>query len=123
LSKRWWRDYRTPAGRRPVKEFIAELDDADAEEVLAAMKDVQTNGLVAARHLRGEIYEVRAESARNNYRVLFATEGRRNRVLLALVVIPKKTQKTPAGTIDLAERRLRDWRARGRPRPRAPQGS
>ncbi len=53
MSKRWWRDYRTPAGRRPVKEFIAELDDADAEEVLAAMKDVQTNGLVAARHLRG----------------------------------------------------------------------
>lgn len=87
------------------------------------MKDVQKNGLVAARHLRSEIYEVRAESARNSYRVLFATEGRRNRVLLALVAIPKKTQKTPAGTIALAERRLRDWRARGRPRRRASQGS
>jgi phage-related protein len=116
LSKRRWRDYRTTAGRRPVKEFIAELDDADAEEVLAAMKDVQRNGLIASRHLRAEIYEVRAESAGNNYRVLFATEGRRNRVLLALVAIRKKTQKTPERTIDLAERRLRDWRTRGRVR-------
>jgi len=58
--RRRWRDYRTAAGRRPVKEFIAELSDTDAAAVAAAMKDVEESGLSVARHLRGEIYEVRA---------------------------------------------------------------
>jgi phage-related protein len=48
------------------------------------------------------------------YRVLFATEGARGQVLQALEAFKKKTQKTPPAAIALAERRLRDWRARAR---------
>jgi len=55
-----WRDYRTAAGRRPVAEFIAGLPAEDAAEVVAAMKDVAVDGLTVARHLRGDIWEVRA---------------------------------------------------------------
>jgi phage-related protein len=115
-TKRRWRDYRTAAGRRPIKEFIDGLSDVDAAAVVAAMKDVRETGLVAARHLRGEIYEVRADADRQTFRILFAPEGQRNQVLLALEGFSKKTQKTPPEKIQLAERRLADWRRRGETR-------
>ncbi len=78
------------------------------------MKDVQSNGIEVARHLRGDIYEVRADGRQATYRVLFATEGARSQVLLGLSGFSKKTRRTPPAEIALAERRLRDWRARGR---------
>lgn len=115
---RRWRFYTTPAGRSPVREFLTatRLPSDDRDEILAAMKDVQANGLPVARHLRGDIYEVRADGRQATYRVLFATEGRSGQVLLALSSFNKKTQRTPPDEIRLAERRLSDWRARATPR-------
>ena len=113
-GKRRWRHYETTSGRRPVLEFIRELSDADKAEILAAMKEVRREGARAARHLRGDLYEVRADGERVIYRVLFATEGEQNQVLLSLVAFNKKTQRTPPEQIRLAERRLRDWRSRSR---------
>ena len=80
-TKRRWRDYRTAAGRRPIKEFIDGLSDVDAAAVVAAMKDVRETGLVLARHLRGEIYEVRADGDRQTFRILFALEGQRSQIV------------------------------------------
>lgn len=77
------------------------------------MLDVRKNGLIAARHLRGQLYEVRADGASASYRLLFAEEGAKGRVLLALHAISKKSQKTPLQEISLAERRLAEWRRRG----------
>lgn len=79
------------------------------------MADVRTEGLGVARHLRREIYEVRAEGPRASVRVLFAKEGEKGRVLLALEAFEKKTRKTPDRLIRLAEVRLKDWRSRRRP--------
>lgn len=78
------------------------------------MKDVRDHGLVVARHLRGEIYEVRASGVEEEFRILFATEGKRSQVLLSLEAFSKKTRKTPRPKIALAERRLADWRRRAR---------
>jgi len=111
--RRRWRDYRTVAGRRPVKEFLNSLSDRDVAEIVVAMKDVQHNRLRAARHLRGDVYEVRADGDRQTFRILFAQEGRRGAALLALDGFSKKTQKTPPTKVALAERRLKDWRSRG----------
>lgn len=108
-----WRDYRTASGRRPVKGFIDGLSDEDAAEVAAAMADVREAGLSVARHLRGDIYEVRAEGHHVALRILFAQEGKKGRILLALEGFAKTTRKTPPRLIELAERRLADWRARG----------
>jgi phage-related protein len=113
-GSRRWRLYKTSTGRSPVGQFLAALDDADLAEVAAAMKTVAILGTVEARHLRGDIYEVRASLENRAFRVLFATEGRRSQVLLALEGFEKKTQKTPIRTIELAETRLADWRSRGR---------
>jgi phage-related protein len=111
--KRRWRDYRTAMGRRPVKEFLDGLSDVDAAAVAASMKDVREHGMVAARHLRSDIYEVRADGDRQSLRILFAQEGEHGQVLLSLSGFSKKTQKTPPNEITLAEKRLRDWRERG----------
>lgn len=77
------------------------------------MKDVRRHGLRAARHLDGEIYEVRADGRRVIHRILFAPQGRHKQVLLSLAALKKKTQKTPPEAIRLAQRRLRDWKCRG----------
>lgn len=117
MVERRWRDYRTAAGGRPVRDFLLGLSDADAAAVLAAMAVVRTEGLRAARHLIGDIYEVRADGGRQAHRILFASEGRSGQVLLSLEGFSKKSQKTPPEKIRLAERRLSDWRRRGRPKP------
>lgn len=97
-----------------MKDFLERLTDEQAAAVVAAMKDVAENGLVAARHLHGEVYEVRAEAERQAFRVLFAQET--SYILLSLSGFQKKRQKTPQDEIDLAETRLADWRRRGRRR-------
>jgi len=48
------------------------------------------------------------------FRILFATEGRTQQVLLALEGFSKKTQKTPPEVIRRAEKRLADWHRRAR---------
>ena len=111
--RRRWRDYTSETGQRPVKRFIEGLSDPDAASVVAAMKEVRSSGLAAARHLDGDIWEVRAAGDRVIYRILFAPEGKNQQVLLALECFKKKTQKTPPATIALAKRRLGDWRRRG----------
>jgi phage-related protein len=111
--RRRWRDYRTTAGRRPVAEFIEELSDSDAAAVLAGMAEVRALGLRAARHLDGDIWEVRVDGDRVIYRILFAQEGGRGQILLAMHGFKKSTQRTPPAMLQLARRRLADWRRRG----------
>ncbi len=96
-----------------MEEFTDALSDSDAAAVFAGMQEVRELGLRAARHLDGEIWEVRVQGDRVIYRILFAEEGTRGQVLLALDGFNKKTQRTPRATIELAKRRLTDWRRRG----------
>lgn len=81
--------------------------------MVVAMREVKEEGMAVARHLDEDIYEVRTDGNRVTYRVLFAPQGKRKQVLLALEAFKKKTQKTPPQTIALAKRRLRDWEERG----------
>jgi phage-related protein len=111
--RRQWRDYRTAAGARPVKSFLDKLTDEEVAAIVAGMKEVALLGLPAAKHLRGDVYEVRADAATRSFRLLFSAEGRYGHVLLSLSGFMKKTQKTPRRELELAESRLRDWRARG----------
>ena len=107
MTARRWRFYATAAGRSPVREFLDTLSDAQAAQMLAAMRVVAVSGLVEARHLRGDVYEVRASIGGQAFRVLFASEGRRGQVLLAL----EDSRRSRSG------RRLgrSRWRRRGLP--------
>ena len=55
-----------------MKKFLDGLSDEDAADVIAAMKMVVKDGTRAAKHVEGEIYEVKAEGDRQTFRVLFA---------------------------------------------------
>jgi len=110
---RQWRDYRTATGRRPIRDFFETSSDEEAAEVLAAMKEVGERGLDAGRHLRGDVYEVRADGANRTFRILFSAEGKFGQVFLSLVGFVKKTQKIPKRELELAEARLRDCESEG----------
>lgn len=116
MSARQGRFYSTSVGRQPVREFLDGLTDEDRAAVLEEMSTVRRDGLRAARHLRGDLYEARADGIRQTFRVVFAPEGQYGQVLLALEGFSKKTQKTPPDVLTLVERRLADWRRRGRDR-------
>ncbi len=111
--QRQWRYYRTESGARPVRDYLDSLPTENRTAILAAMEEVRHQGLQAARHLRSEIWEVRASHDTNAYRVLFAPVGRFSQVLLSLESFPKKTPRTPSQKIDVAEQRLADWRRQG----------
>ncbi len=112
MTQHRWRHYETRRGWRPVREFIGGLSLDDRASVLAAMAEVREIGLRGTRHLRDDVYEVRAQGGRASYRILFANEGAKGRILLALHAFSKQSQKTPAHELELALRRLRDWRSR-----------
>jgi hypothetical protein len=67
MSTRRWRFYTTAAGRQPVRDFLASLTDEDQAAVLAEMSTIRHNGLRAARHLRGDLYEVRVAGIRQDF--------------------------------------------------------
>ncbi|MCC7073185.1 MAG: type II toxin-antitoxin system RelE/ParE family toxin [Deltaproteobacteria bacterium] len=115
--RRHWRFYRTATGGEVVSKELDALRADAAAALVAEMRVVARLGLKdsGARHLRGDIWEVRADSDEVTLRALFAKQGRFGQVLLALHVFPKKTQQTPPQKIELAEKRLADWTSRGRP--------
>jgi phage-related protein len=112
--KRQWRDYQTENGARPIKDFLLGLPDEDRAAILEEMEYVREHGTSVARHVRKDIYEVRAFYNTKAYRILFACEGRYHHVLLALEGFQKKTQQTPKVHLKRAEQRLADWRRRGK---------
>ena len=81
-----------------MKAYLDEVTDEEVAAIIAGIKEVLDRGLVASRHLRGDIYEVRADARTRSFRLLFSNEGRRGRILLSLSVFEKRTQKTPAGS-------------------------
>lgn len=79
---------------------------------MAAMKRHLRGELMAyeEEHLGDELHAIRVFLDGNTYRLLYAYEGKRDQVLLALHCIQKKDRKLPRRARDLARKRLRSWR-------------
>jgi phage-related protein len=94
---------------------LDQLTDEDSATVAAAMKEVRGAGRAHAdvNHLRGDIWQIEVDGQNVIYRLLFAEEGHFGQVLLALEIVNKKWQSAKTRHIQLAERRLREWRQRG----------
>jgi phage-related protein len=60
------------------------------------------------KKLNDHVYELRTRQGSNIGRTLFGV--REGRLILLVVHFIKKTQKTPKGRIDLAEKRLDEWK-------------
>ena len=82
-----WRWYRTESGNAPVKDFLDALSDVDRATVVAAMNEVQREGMGTSRRLDDDLWEVRAVGVKAHYRLVFSHEGRR--VLLALDIFDR----------------------------------
>jgi phage-related protein len=108
-----WRFWENARGDRVIADEIDALPAEDALSIHAQMIIVRQDGLRAARHLVEDIYEVEAHGIDHSYRLLFSSEGRKGRILLAVVLLEKKSQRAPRRVIDLARRRRDDWRGRG----------
>ena len=111
--------YRDKNGNEPVFEYIKELTgkaDKDsrikANKILDYIRYLREVGIQArepyAKHLAGDIWELRPIRDR----ILYAAWDGQSFILLCHFM--KKTQKTPPGEIEKAQRLLADYRERSR---------
>jgi len=105
--------YETASGRSPVREYLDRLSAAEAAKVLTDLDLLAAFGLELGmphvRPVQGKVWELRSVG-RVQHRVLYAAVSGRRLVLLH--AFTKKTPKTPASEIDLAEHRFADYQAR-----------
>lgn len=93
-----------------VDDEIAALPPKVQAKLLWIMEQIEARGLPALRpphidHLGGGLYELRAKGQEGIGRALFVTRG--NRVVV-VHAFQKKTQKTPARNLRLAEQRAKE---------------
>ena len=94
-------------GVAPIEEFLAALDDKTVTRFRWSLEQLRVRNIRArqplARHLEGDLWELREESDTNIFRVIyFFFSGRR---IVLLHGFQKKTQKTPRRELEIAKRR------------------
>src|SRR6266446_5311950 len=91
---------------------IAQLGDLGrARESPAIWKRCRPSKAVPASQATSRARTILSQT--RSFRLLFSTGGRWSQILLSLSVFEKRTQRAPQNEIDLAQRRLADWRRRG----------
>lgn len=107
--------YKTASGKCPVEEFLDSLTGKQADKVTWTLSLVEELQIVPKQYFKKltgtvDIWEVRIELGNDIFRLLgFFDRG--NLVILTNGFV-KKTQKTPASEIALAEERKRDYLSR-----------
>lgn len=107
--------YRTARGISPVEEFLDSLSGKQAQKVTWVLQLIEEMPRPPKQYLKklvgtDDLWEVRVQFGGDIFRLLgFFDQGE-------LVVLTngfaKKSQKTPIGEIEIAERRKRDYLAR-----------
>ena len=102
--------YCSASGDEPVREWLKALSKADRQAIGEDIAYVQYKwpiGKPRVDHLRGSIWEVRSKIGNRIARVLFAVEQGEMILLHAFI---KKTQQTNPADIELATKRLKEWK-------------
>lgn len=101
--------YRTSGGAEPVLDWLRGLPVEDRRAIGTDLATVQFGwpiGMPLCRSLGNGLWEVRSSlPSRRIARLLFFVEGERIGVVHGFI---KKTQKTPAGELELAKRRMKE---------------
>lgn len=101
--------YETPMGRKPVRDWLLELDDKDRRVIGFDIQTVEFGwpvGMPTCRPLGNGLWEVRSNLSDGKVaRVIFFVM---NGAMVLLHGFVKKTQKTPPQDIDLAEKRRKE---------------
>ncbi len=103
--------YADRDGAAPAEEFIRELEPKLQARALRILDLLEMNGtevrMPYSKHLEDGIFELRVKQGTNAVRVLyFFTIGRKIVLTNGFV---KKTQKTPAGMLELAKMYRADY--------------
>jgi len=102
--------YRSAGGGEPVRDFLRALNKQERLSVGEDIAYVQFKwpiGKPRVDHLRGPIWEVRSTIGNRIARILFAVEQGEMVLLHAFI---KKTQQTDNADIELALKRIKDWK-------------
>ena len=103
------RFYAASSGRKPVREWILELDKVDRVIVGKDIQKVEFGwpiGMPSCRPLGNGLYEVRSDLKDGKIgRVMFCIAGSEMVLLHGFV---KKSQKTPPGDIETARKRRKE---------------
>ena len=103
--------YRDSKGREPVADFIDSLPINAQAKVLRLIDLLARYGVLLkepyTKQIRGKIRELRITDKTGKVRILYFTNTGKTFVLLHGFV--KKTGKTPATEIDIAEKRMNDF--------------
>ena len=109
--------YRTKSGAVPTELFFDTLSDKVVQKVIAVIELVETERIVPAKFFRKlvdtDLFEFRIRWESNIYRLLCFFD--RNDTVVITHGFVKKTQKTPQGEVDRAERYRQDYFARRKP--------
>jgi phage-related protein len=102
--------FKTSRGVEPVREWLLGLARDERKAIGTDIAYVQYKwpiGKPRVDHVRGGIWEVRSKLKDRIARVLFAVDGREMVLLHGFI---KKSGKTPADEIALAEARWKEWK-------------
>jgi len=102
--------YRTASGDEPVRDWLTALNKQERQSIGEDIAYVQYKwpiGKPRVDHLRGPVWEVRSTIGNRIARVLFAVEQGEMVLLHAFI---KKTQQTDPADIELALKRIKDWK-------------
>lgn len=106
--------YQTAAGEMVVDDFLSSLPSKDLAKVLRDIDLLAKYGHELrephTKHIDGPIWELRSKFSTNIYRIFYFTWDHDTLVLLH--GFTKKTQKTPSAEIEIAKKRLVDYKQR-----------
>ncbi len=104
--------YRTESGKCPVNEFLDSLKAQQARKVVWVLQLVEELERVPTQYFKklvstDDIWEVRVRAGGEIFRLLGFFDGAS--LIVLNHVFSKKSQKTPARAVALAESRKRDY--------------
>lgn len=110
--QRKWRFYRTSTGAEKARREFDALPEGAQATLLDAMARRSANKPMRRdlEHVGRGIWSLRATYDGCEYRILHSASD----VLLALVVLDKRSKKLRPQDIENAERRLKDWEKRAK---------
>ena len=104
--------YHLESGRCPVEDFLDTLTDKQFEKVAFVLDLIEQLNIIPEEYLKklkgaDDIWEVRVQYGNNIFRLLGFFEA--NNIVILNHAFTKKTRKTPAREINIAEKRKRGY--------------
>ncbi|MEW6702938.1 MAG: type II toxin-antitoxin system RelE/ParE family toxin [Bacteroidota bacterium] len=104
--------YKTANNKNPVEEFLESLSDKQVEKILWVLRLIKQLDRIPSEYFKklentNDIWEVRASSGNNEFRLLGFWH--KSNFIVLTNGFKKKSQKTPKTEIELAENRQKDF--------------